>query len=54
MGKAMTITELLDLSTSSLEAITDAVLLPPMILASPAVLALVIGGLWSDLTGGRR
>jgi len=31
-----------------------AVLLPPMILCAPAVAALVVGGLWADLTGGRK
>jgi hypothetical protein len=31
-----------------------AVLLPPMILCAPAVAALVVGGMWADLTKGRR
>jgi len=31
-----------------------AVLLPPLILCAPAVAALVVGGLWADLTGGRK
>lgn len=31
-----------------------AILLPPMMLCAPAVLAFVIGGLWADLTKGKQ